>query len=217
MLEIGPGATVKLGARQGDAPTAAIGESFTVLHQPGLTGRFGRDTGRAQRPRTGVIAESDRRRSVSRISAPDRTGRPGDVNPRFDRVSLRLSRQLQSPLSTVSEIDVQSIARDGRRHPVVGRQVLGPLVPQWRCGRRPPLFEDALGRTRSRAYVDWKYVDDPTSPTSRSTSPNATATWSACRRTSPCRLRRADRTVLALQPADAVIHPTTAGTGSTPG
>ncbi|SFR92103.1 Acetyltransferase (GNAT) domain-containing protein [Halomicrobium zhouii] len=69
------------------------------------------------------------------------------------------------------------------------------------------LFEDALGRTRSRAYVDWKYVDDPYLSHVPINVAERDGNLVGVQAYLPCRLRRADRTVLALQPADAVIHP----------
>ncbi|MCU4801239.1 GNAT family N-acetyltransferase [Halobacteria archaeon HArc-gm2] len=69
------------------------------------------------------------------------------------------------------------------------------------------LFEDALGRTRSRAYVDWKYVDDPYLSHVPINVAEHDGNLVGVQAYLPCRLRHAGRTVLALQPADAVIHP----------
>jgi len=70
------------------------------------------------------------------------------------------------------------------------------------------LFEDALGRTRSRAYVDWKYVDDPTSPRPDQRRRTRRRPGRRAGVPPPVGSGAPDRTVLALQPAGCG-HPRT--------
>lgn len=68
------------------------------------------------------------------------------------------------------------------------------------------LFEDELGRTLSRAYFDWKYVDDPYLSHVPINVVESEGDLVGVQAYVPCQLRSGDRTVLGLQPVDAVVH-----------
>lgn len=68
------------------------------------------------------------------------------------------------------------------------------------------LFETELDRVRSREYVEWKYVDDPYLSHVPVNVAERDGDLVGVQAYVPCQLRRGDRTVLALQPADAVVR-----------
>lgn len=69
------------------------------------------------------------------------------------------------------------------------------------------LFDEALDRTRSRAYFEWKYVDDPYLSHVPINVAERDGDLVGVQAYLPCELAAGERTHLALQPADAVIHP----------
>ena len=68
------------------------------------------------------------------------------------------------------------------------------------------LFESELDRERSRAYFEWKYAADPYLSHAPITVAERDGDLVGVQAYLPCELRDGDRTVLALQPADAVVH-----------
>ncbi len=68
------------------------------------------------------------------------------------------------------------------------------------------LFAGELGRERSPAYFDWKYVEDPYLSHVPVTVAERDGELVGVQAYLPCELRDGDRTALALQPADAVVH-----------
>ncbi|NUB91450.1 GNAT family N-acetyltransferase [Haloterrigena sp. SYSU A121-1] len=69
------------------------------------------------------------------------------------------------------------------------------------------LLETEWGHRPGRDWFEWKYVDDPYLSHVPITLAERDGEIVAVQGYVPCRLRRGERTVLALKPVDAVVHP----------
>ncbi|WP_137289853.1 GNAT family N-acetyltransferase [Natronorubrum halophilum] len=69
------------------------------------------------------------------------------------------------------------------------------------------LFETEWGYRPSADWFDWKYVDDPYLSHVPITLAERDGEIVAVQGYVPCRVRRGERTVSALKPVDAVVHP----------